>query len=105
MLLLFGGLFLASLVTLFNNRVSVDSEGIRILLPKVQGRTQGFKRLGARCLSTVPLSSEYSDRLTLSMVDRAGSEAFLQLELVSKLERVRIFTDPLLLGKAVPRLL
>jgi hypothetical protein len=33
MLLLFGGLFLASLVTLFNTRVSVDPEGITILLP------------------------------------------------------------------------
>ena len=33
MLLLFGGLFLASLVTLFNTRVSVDRDGITILLP------------------------------------------------------------------------
>ena len=33
MLLLFGGLFLASLVTLFNTRVSVDRHGITILLP------------------------------------------------------------------------
>ena len=33
MLLLFGGLFLVSLVTLFNTRVSVDRDGIMILLP------------------------------------------------------------------------
>ena len=33
MLLLFGGLFLVSLVTLFNTRVSVDRHGITILLP------------------------------------------------------------------------
>lgn len=33
MLLLFGGLFLASLVTLFNTRISVDRDGITILLP------------------------------------------------------------------------
>lgn len=30
------------------------------------------------------------------VVDRAGSEAFLQLELVSKFDRVRIFTDSIL---------
>jgi len=33
MLLLFGGLFLASLVTLFNTRISVGPDGITILLP------------------------------------------------------------------------
>jgi hypothetical protein len=33
MLLLFGGLFLASLVTLFNTRISVNRDGITVLLP------------------------------------------------------------------------
>jgi len=33
MLLLFGALFLASLMTSFNTRISVDPEGITILLP------------------------------------------------------------------------
>jgi len=33
MLLFFGGLFLASLVTLFNYRIRVDRDGITVLLP------------------------------------------------------------------------
>ena len=33
MLLFFGGLFLASLVTLFNYRIRVDPDGITVLLP------------------------------------------------------------------------
>ena len=33
MLLLFGGLFLASMVTLFNYRIRVDRDGITVLLP------------------------------------------------------------------------
>lgn len=33
MLFLFGGLFFASLVTLFNTRISVDPNGITVLLP------------------------------------------------------------------------
>jgi len=33
MLFLFGGLFLASLVTLFNHRIRVDHVGVTILLP------------------------------------------------------------------------
>ncbi len=45
MLLLFGGLFLASLVTLFNTRISVDRDGITILLPYGGSVTYGRDEL------------------------------------------------------------
>jgi len=45
MLLLFGGLFLASLVTLSNTRISVDRDGITILLPYGGSVTYGRDEL------------------------------------------------------------
>jgi len=54
MLIIFGGLFVWSLVGLFNYRIRVDSDGITLLLP--HGAPSPMDEMSSMCLSSIESS-------------------------------------------------